>query len=168
MSDDSKLRAAFEAAVRDHGAMVARIASSYEARPALQQELAQEAFAALWRAMPSFRGEASLKTFAARIAHNVCVSHVRREARASATGLDDQLADDALRPDEAAALAIDRERLLDAVRRLPLALRQVATLHLEGFSDQEAADALGLERNAAAVRLTRARAKLRALMGVEA
>lgn len=158
----------FEAAVREHGALVARIASSYEARPALAEELSQDAFAALWRALPGFRGDSSLRTFVARIAHNTCVSHVRRESRKTDVELGDDLPSDERSPEAAAAQILARERLLQAVRALPLGQRQVVTLHLEGFSDRDIGEALGLTEGNVSVRLTRARAKLRELMGVTA
>ena len=61
----------FDDLVREFAAMVSRIASAYEKRPALIEELTQEIFLAVFRALPSYREEASLKTFVARIANNV-------------------------------------------------------------------------------------------------
>jgi RNA polymerase sigma-70 factor (ECF subfamily) len=43
----------FEQIAREHGAMIRRIASSYEARPHLAQELAQDIHLAIWRALPA-------------------------------------------------------------------------------------------------------------------
>ncbi|MEO0878548.1 MAG: sigma-70 family RNA polymerase sigma factor [Pseudomonadota bacterium] len=156
----------FDEAVRDHGALVARIVSSYEARAALAEELAQETFTALWRALPAWRGEASMRTFLARIAHNVCVSHVRREVRRTDTEIDDQTPSAADSPETVAGRNLERTRLLEAVSALPLAQRQVVTLHLEGFTDREVGETLGISEGNVGVRLTRARTRLRALMGV--
>jgi DNA-directed RNA polymerase specialized sigma24 family protein len=50
------------------------------------------------------------------------------------------------------------------VRTLPLTYREVAVLMLEGFTPAEVADTLGLTANAVAIRGTRARNMLRALM----
>ena len=44
----------FERWVGEYGAMVSRIASTYEARPVLAEELVQESFMGLWRALPGF------------------------------------------------------------------------------------------------------------------
>ncbi|MCQ8184202.1 RNA polymerase sigma factor [Parvularcula maris] len=158
----------FEEAVRSHGPLVSRICSSYEARPALAEELVQDTFSALWRALLRFRGEASLRTFVARIAHNTCVSHVRRESRVTHADLEPETPSDLPGPEEEAGRSLARKRLLEAVRKLPIGQRQVVTLHLEGFSDPEVADALGLTPGNVAVRLTRARERLRRLMGVAA
>jgi RNA polymerase sigma-70 factor (ECF subfamily) len=51
-----------------------------------------------------------------------------------------------------------------AVRRLPLAYRQVVTLALEGVSYAEIADVLGISDSNVGARLTRARHMLRALL----
>jgi RNA polymerase sigma-70 factor (ECF subfamily) len=157
-----------EEIMAQHGAMVRRIAAAHEASPADQDDLVQDIWLALWRALPAFRGEAGLKTYVARIAHNVAVSHVRRALTrlgSKASDLSDDLADARQDPERDAALVLSRERLLQAVRALPLALRQPMVLHLEDMDNAEIADALGLSKANVAVRLTRARAALATAMG---
>jgi RNA polymerase sigma-70 factor (ECF subfamily) len=61
--------------------LISRIALSYEADPALRHELVQDIMLAIWLALENYRGEASLKTFAASIAQKRCISHVSRRAR---------------------------------------------------------------------------------------
>ncbi|MEE4209809.1 MAG: sigma-70 family RNA polymerase sigma factor [Parvularcula sp.] len=155
----------FEDAVRQHGAMVARIVSTYEVRPALAEELVQDVFTALWRALPAFRGDSSLKTFVARIAHNVSISHVRKEVRMRHVELDDAMPAHADGPHEETERNLARERLLQAVRRLPLGQRRVVSLHLEGFANKDIAQVLDLSEGNVAVRLNRARGALTDLMG---
>lgn len=55
-------------------------------------------------------------------------------------------------------------RLLAAVRALPVPHRQVITLLLEGLSHHEIADVLGTTENNIAVRANRARAAMRVLI----
>lgn len=71
----------YERIAREHGAMIRRIAGSYEANAHLAEELVQDIHLALWRALPSFHGNASLRTFVARIATNRAITHVARAAR---------------------------------------------------------------------------------------
>ena len=156
----------FETAVRAHGAMIRRIAASYEADRHLAEDLVQDILFALWRAWPGFRGQASARTFIARIAVNRAISHVARALRTPrAVGLDDALpapGEDA----ETRTIARDREAgLLAAVRRLPLANRQIVTLTLEGLTPADIAEYIGLTVNAVAIRLTRAKHLLRRQMG---
>jgi DNA-directed RNA polymerase specialized sigma24 family protein len=69
---------------------------------------------------------------------------------------------------EGQAITLDRRaKLLAAVRTLPLAYRQAALLTLEGLTPTEIADVLGISTNAVAIRMSRAKALLRQLIGDE-
>ena len=148
--------------------MIARIAASHEARPHLAEELVQEIWFAVWRALPAFRGDSSLRTFVARIAANRAASHVAKAVRTpKAQDADEALVASGDDP-EADALARDRSaRLLAAVRELPLVSRQTVTLTLEGFGPTEIAASLGISANAVSIRLARAKEHLRRRMGDE-
>lgn len=56
------------------------------------------------------------------------------------------------------------QHLIDAVRRLPLSLRQVVMLTLEGLDYAETAAILGISENNVGVRMSRARDILRQLL----
>jgi RNA polymerase sigma-70 factor (ECF subfamily) len=156
----------FATLLHEHAGLLSRIAASYEADPSLRDDLLQDVALALWRALPTWRGEASLKTFVARVAHNRGASHVIGRTRQPRTReLDEALADPAHGPERHAQLEQKRLRLQDAVRALPLNLRQVVTLALEGFSHEEIAAALGIRTNNVAVRLNRARKALKTALG---
>lgn len=159
----------FDALVGAHQPMLLRIAASYEADPDRRRDLLQDVLLAIWRALPSYRGEGDVRAFLARIAHNRGVSHVARETAQPPTDeLHEHLVDTA--PDSAESTEQRRrqERLMAAVRSLPLALRQPVVLTLEGFGPKEIADILGLNANTVSIRLTRAKAALRAaLSGAE-
>lgn len=147
----------------EHGAMITRIVAAYEAVPDLAADLAQEILIALWKALSRFRGEASLRTFVARIAHNRCVSHVVRYHKAvRLTELSDDLLSPGDGPEELAIDADRRQQLLAAIRSLPLTYRGPVTLAVEGFSPLEIAQLMGISVNAVAVRLTRAKTFLHA------
>jgi RNA polymerase sigma-70 factor (ECF subfamily) len=68
-----------------------------------------------------------------------------------------------LAPSPEAEVAASQRRALvqQAIRELPVPLRQVLTLALEGLANREMGDVLGLSENAVAIRLTRARQALR-------
>lgn len=152
--------------LHEHAALLTRIASNYEADPSLRDDLLQDIALAVWRAMPAWRGEASIRTFVARVAHNRGVNHVIRHKRRSSThAINEELPDHAPGPDIHAQLDQKRLRLLQAVRALPLSLQQAVTLALEGFSQREIGDALGITANNVAVRLNRARKVLKTLLG---
>ena len=154
-----------EAVLREHGPMLARIAGSYESEPARRDDLLQEISVAVWRALPSWRGDASLRTFAARVAHNRAIDHLAREKRARGDELHDEHADPDANPFQHAQAHQRRKDLLAAVRALPLGQRQVVVLALEGFSQREIGDTLKLEENTVTQRLSRARRQLNEWLG---
>jgi len=102
--------------------MIKRIASSYEAQTHLVEELVQEIYFAIWRALPSFREESSFRTFVARIATNRGATHVARALRSPPyLGLNEDIPAPHDNP-ESQAIALDcGARLTSAVRSLPLA-----------------------------------------------
>ncbi len=150
--------------IADYGPLISRIAATYEADPVEQKDLVQEVLLAVWQGLSVFKGEASLKTYVARIAHYRGVDHVRRHSnKPKSQPLDDSLVSGA-KLEEIADKNLKLQKLLSEVRQLPLPLRQVATLALEGFEAREIADSLGLTPNNAAVRLNRAKATLKEVM----
>jgi RNA polymerase sigma-70 factor (ECF subfamily) len=154
-----------EAVLREHGPMLARIAGSYESEPARRDDLLQEISLAVWKALASWRGDASLRTFLARVAHNRAIDHLAREKRARGDELHDEHADPDANPFQHAQAHQRRKDLLAAVRALPLGQRQVVVLALEGFSQREIGDTLKLEENTVTQRLSRARRQLNEWLG---
>lgn len=154
--------------LQEHGRSLRRLAASYERDPARQEDLMQDIWFAVWRALPRFRDECSERTFVFRIAHNRAVSHVDHWQRRRTDLLDDQAPIEAPQPNPEHAVSQQErhERLRRAVQGLPLSMRQVVVLTLEGLSYAEVADILGITVNNVAVRLTRARAELGRLLGV--
>jgi RNA polymerase sigma-70 factor, ECF subfamily len=156
-------RPTFEQVAAEHAPMIRRIAASHEANTHLTEDLIQEILLALWKALPSFRGEGSMRAFVARIATNRAVSHVKQALRLNEDGeITEHLPSPAETP-ESRVVALDQNaRLLAAVRTLPLGYRQVVMLTLEGLNGEEIASVLGISSNAVAIRMFRAKDLLRA------
>jgi RNA polymerase sigma-70 factor (ECF subfamily) len=161
------LEARYERILREHGPSLRRAAAAYEFDPARREDLFQDVCLALWQALPRFRGDASERTFAFRIAHNRGLTHRSRRHPEPAADLAEaeELADPGESPEAAVRDGQRRERLREAVLRLPLEPRQVLTLTLEGLTPREISDVLGITENNVAVRLSRARRLLREALG---
>lgn len=160
------LRPTFDSVVAEHGAAIARIAAAFEANAARRDELGQEILLAIWQSLPRFRGEAALKTFVLRIAHNRAVDHALQASRDPARDeVQPDLPDPRSGPEHTAGLQQRGERLARIVRRLPLAQRQLVTLALEGLSHEEIGGMLGISVGNVAVRLSRARKQITQEMG---
>lgn len=166
MSDAAAAR--FERLLREHGAALERLCASHARDAADRQDLLQEIAFAIWRALPSFRGASSERTFVYRIAHNRALSHRWRNRRPEVP-LDEapEPVDPGLGPAGQTDTADRRARLERALRALPLPLRQCVVLRLEGLRDAEIAEVVGIAPGNVAVRLTRARRMLRDLLREE-
>jgi RNA polymerase sigma-70 factor (ECF subfamily) len=145
--------------------LISRISLSYEADYALRRELMQDILLAIWVALPSFRGEAALRTFVASIAQKRSISHVTRRAREPRqVELPPDLVSGALPPDEAAVQNDMKRQLIASIQLLPIPQREAIVLCFEGFSYGEMAQILGISTNAAMLRCQRAKTALRSIM----
>jgi len=146
------------------GGLIGRIASNYEADAALRRELVQDILLAIWVALPNYRGDASLKTFASAIAQNRCISHVARRAREPRqVELPIDLVSGAPRPDEVVLREDEKRRLAEYIQQLPIPQREAIALCFEGFSYAEMSMILGVSINAVMLRCQRAKRRLRAI-----
>lgn len=153
--------------LQEHDRALRRLVISYERDPARRQDLVQDIWLAVWQALPRFRSDCSERTFVFRIAHNRAVSHIEHWQRRRTDPLDDDapVAAASLDPEHGLSQQRRRERLQAAVQELPLGLRQVVVLTLEGLTNAEVAEIVGISENNVAVRMTRARAELSRLLG---
>ncbi len=161
-----ELERQFEDLLSEYGPGLSRLAASYESIAHVREDLLQDIRLALWRALPAFRGECSLRTFVYRIAHNRGLSHVYRRKRQVPEGDEPgEIVDPKSDPESSAIRNSMQIRLVRAIRSLPVAYRQVVTMTLESLSHAEIAQVLGISESNVAVRLSRARALLREKLG---
>ena len=146
-----------------YGSALARVAASYEANPALQEDLLQEILLAVHRALPSLKREERLAPFIFRIAHNRSVTHVIRQSAQRTRELP-PLEEETQTPEQLLLADERSRRVAAAVRRLPLPYRQVTMLLLEELSYAEIAEALGISLSNVGVRVNRAKAQLKAML----
>jgi RNA polymerase sigma-70 factor (ECF subfamily) len=121
-------------------------------------DLTQETFARALRALPSFRGDSSTRTWLLAIARRVVADHVRAEQRRRRriTRLRAQPAPQVAAPGPAGAHAVaDLVRGLDADRRDAFVLTQVL-----GLSYAQAAEVCGCEVGTIRSRVARGRREL--------
>jgi RNA polymerase sigma-70 factor (ECF subfamily) len=161
---DERARAALvELYQRRLYALVARLMVT---RPELIDDLAQESFVKVLRALPEFdpRGPARLSTWILTIAARTCLD-VLKAKRPTTEGLPEALAAPSNPEREAAQRQMGR-RVQEAMARLPEEMRAVVILRAyHDFDYDEIAAALGLELGTVKSRLGRARAALREALG---
>jgi RNA polymerase sigma-70 factor (ECF subfamily) len=145
------------------GGAVARLVAASEANPAHRQDLEQEVWIALWRALPQFEGRCSDRTFVFRVAHNVAATAALKGARdwlKRAVPLEDVQLDDGL--DREAALDQQKQlaRLHSLIARLLPLDRETLLLWLEGLPAAEIAQVTGLSASHVATKVHRIKALL--------
>jgi len=146
-------------------AALRRLAGSFTRSASDRDDLVQEIAMALWRALPSFRGDCSERTFVFRIAHNRCITHLsKRRVTVSLEENEIDVEDPNATAEVALAEEQERERLLAAIRELPAIHREVIVLALEGMEYQEIADVVGISESNVGVRLNRSRERLKKLL----
>lgn len=150
--------AAFAELYRTHAAAVYRRLSRVIGPVPEREDLTQDVFLALHRALPGFRGEASLSTLIHRIALNLAYEHLRRRTRRPTAAMEgwffDELAAPGATPE---AQAVNRQELgrvfaclerIKPKKRIALLLRVV-----EGLSFDEIAELVDATPEAVAKRV---------------
>ncbi len=132
------------------------------------EELAQDVFVKVYRALGDFRGASLFSTWLFRVTANSCLNHRRRrraELRISdgAAGLELAVADPSSNPHHLLEQKELRTALEKSIRSLPEEQRIVLILRdVEGLSYEAIADSLELEPGTVRSRLHRARLQVQA------
>jgi len=138
-----------------YAAPIRRLCATYAESPADREDLFQDIFLAVWRALPGFRRQASVRTWLYRIAHNVALTRRTRDRHR-------QSRESPLDQETAAPTEMDFRRL--ALKRAIAAMapgdRTLTLLWLEGLSATEIEDVTGIRAATVAVRLSRIRKRL--------
>lgn len=141
-------------------------------------DLSQEVFLRVFRTLPGFRGQSSLRTWIYRIAVNQAHNRSRwwsRRHRSSQVSLDDQLlqgreleSTQEIRPDRLLASKETAAKIWQAMQHLPFDQRTALILReVDGLRYEEIAFTMNVAVGTVKSRLTRARQALRAdLLGL--
>ena len=148
--------------LREHQRALWRVVATYAPPGAERDDLAQDILIAVWQALPRFREGSSLRSYVLRIAHNRGLSHAWRRAKLPRPAPEPiEVADSRPGADEQIATNERAEQFLRHLRTLPLGLREVLALALEGLPHADIGEIMGITRENVAVRLGRAREALR-------
>lgn len=161
-------RAAYTALYQRHaGRVFARLTRLVGPGPD-REDLLQQVFLALFRALPGFRGEASLATYLHRITIHVACDHLRARRRRpvdyDAAALD-ELIDGSPSPEERARRRAELRQVLLLLERVKPAKRVAFVLvAVEGLSLDEAATLVEARADAVKQRVLHARRELVAML----
>lgn len=157
-------RQAQAALVNRHMPAVYALARRMVRSDAEAEDVTQEAFLRAWKALPGWEPRAKFSTWLYRVTLNLCHDRLRKHRETVMAEPPDR-EDWALKPDEALDQAQRLERLHSALDGLPE--RQRAAIHLcalDGRTNIEAAEIMGISIEAVESLLARARRKLRQMI----
>ena len=131
------------------------------------EDVAQEVFIKVWRALPGFDARASLSTWIYAITRNTSLSALRaRRPQSSLSDPEIMNAVDASNSTSSDDAISDRAAILRLVDQLPMKQRQVIMLfYMEDQAHEEVAAMLAMPVGTVKTLLHRARARLRAATG---
>ena len=141
--------------------IIHKVCRLYRDSPEDREDLFQEIIYQLWRAMPSFKGEAKVSTWIYRVALNTAIAAFRKkrpEIEYSA------VLPDLLEEPQSEELAIRQERLFAALKQLDDSEKAIITLYFEELSYQQIAEVTGISENYVGVKLNRIKNKIQKLL----
>jgi RNA polymerase sigma-70 factor (ECF subfamily) len=169
---------AFEALVNRYEGKVYRLGMRMLRNQEDAEDALQETFLQVYRGLKGFEGRSTFSTWLFRLATNVCLMRIRhRETEpANVLPLEEylprheggehlQIQDWPDKPEEVLLNKESREKMFEALEKLPAEYRAVFILRdIEGFSNAEAGEALGISVAAVKSRLHRSRLTLRGML----
>jgi len=160
-------QAAWDQIVRQHWRKVFNLAYKFVGRHDEAEDLTQDIFLKIFKALRTFDRRANFQTWLISISRNLCIDHyrsVRKERETMARDVDASDLSPVSR--ERSPLSqleqVDLKQIIrQALAELPPALRQAVVLRdLQEFSYQEIADQLGLPEGTVKSRINRGRFEL--------
>ena len=157
--DERALRALWSQHAPHIDAVVRRLAGD----PDLAEDIAQEVWIQIFRALPSYRGESQFGTWAHRIAVNRTLNALRRTRRL--TKIETDIEEETVSVEHGGEQAMLRSVIDAAAAKLSPGARTVFLMHdVEGYTHEEIATELGITPGGSKSQLFKARAKLRRLL----
>lgn len=140
-------------------AVVRRLAGD----PDLAEDIAQEVWIQIFRALPSWRGDAKFSTWVHRVAINRTLNALRRTRRLAA--VETEIDEESVVVEQDSERSMLAQSIDEAARKLSPGARTVFLLHdVEGYTHEEIATELGITPGGSKSQLFKARAKLRKLL----
>lgn len=149
-------RQVFEGWIEEHRGIIVKIVRGFTTDPTDGADLTQDICLALWRSVPSFRGDAAPSTWIWRIALNQAITW-QRKTPPPAAGLDEVIE---LQTPERVDEGVLVDHIYDAIRALAPVDRSLIMLSLDGYRYAEMSEITGLTESNVGARLSRARLRL--------
>ena len=147
----------FLALVKEHQKIIHKICYIYRDSREDREDLFQEITFQLWKAWPSFKGDAKVTTWMYRIALNTAIAIFRKnkliiEFTSELPDRADNITED--------DFELKQKQLLAALKLLNDTEKAIITLYLEGLSYSRIAEIIGINENYVGVKINRIKIKI--------
>jgi RNA polymerase sigma-70 factor, ECF subfamily len=142
--------------IKANQGIIYKVVSLYAADPEEKKDLYQEVLLQCWKGWPAFRHESKFSTWLYRISLNTVFTSLRKK---TILFYQEELPDHQIM----APIALEKENsvaLHQAIRQLTEVDRAYVLLHLDGYSNGEIAQMMGISANSLGVKLHRIRQRL--------
>ena len=157
----------FEEVIQDLGPTLRSYLERMVGDPVLADDLFQEASIKIAQGLPGFEGRSTVKTWAFKIAHRVCIDYFRKSSNRQTVleFIEEEHAASDLEHDEAIVIGEMNSCIREVIDSLPPDYRTALVLHdLEGLTGEEVARISECSLATAKIRIHRARRRLRAAL----
>ncbi|MBL7906049.1 MAG: RNA polymerase sigma factor [Bacteroidales bacterium] len=149
----------FLARLKEHQGIIYKLVHLYADTEEDKKDLYQEILLQAWKSYPGFRGESKFSTWLYRLCLNTIFTLQKKVNRVEYTDTRQFEETFSAEPD-----MNETERLTMALRTLAETDRAVVSLHLDGYSNQEIGNILGITPNLVGVKFHRAKQQLASLL----
>ena len=152
------LKNKFVKEISENQKLIHKVCNVYCYTPEDRKDLFQDIVLQLWRAYPSFKGEAKFSTWLYRVSLNTAITQIRKQKK-KMVELTTDTSDNIIVDDTHES--IEKHQLLQSlISKLNDVEKSIVLLYLEEKSYQEIADIMGMSKTNVSVRLVRIRKKL--------
>lgn len=152
------MQAAFLSLLDKHQAILHKVCRLYRDTAQDREDLFQEIVYHLWKAYPSYRGDAKVSSWMYRIALNTALATFRkREPKIQYQVFEST----EILPEEDEGKQEKTNEMWQAIKQLPAIDKAIVTLYLDELSYRQIGAIIGLSESNVGARLTRIKIKLR-------
>lgn len=148
--------------INENTGLIKRLINMYIDTPVEREDMFQEVLMRSWISKDQFRGESKFSTWLYKVSLNSILTGLKKKNRIVAYNIDKE-AEQISRGEDDGESEI-RDKLYQAIKRLDDIDKTIITMHLDGFSNPEIADFIGISINHCNVKLFRIRKKLETIL----
>jgi RNA polymerase sigma-70 factor (ECF subfamily) len=157
------LEDSFASVYIDNQQKIYRLCLGYtNADEAIAEDLTQEIFIKVWENLKSFKEKSNVSTWIYRIAVNTCLMHIRARNRSKIINPNYKIEfyHDQTETKYDHEVDVQLKKMYGCIYKLPKTERLIILMVLEGLSNEEISNVLGISNEAIRVRIHRIKKKL--------